>query len=124
MKKAVLFVDDHQALCRLSCDILRQAGYHAVPAYSAAEALQEFERMRFDIVVTDVRMAGVDGLQLARTIRHKAPKLPIIVVSGYGPVEAGEVTACIAKEELFPALLKQMRMCLSEAESPGRPPTA
>jgi len=124
MKKAVLFVDDHEALCRLSCDILRHAGYHAVPAYSGAEALQVFERMRFDIVVTDVRMAGMDGLELARALRDRAPKLPIIVVSGYGPIEGGEITACIAKEELFPALLKHMRRCLSEPESGAKPPAA
>lgn len=123
MKKAVLFVDDHQALCRLSCDILRHAGYHAVPAYSAAEALQVFDSMRFDIVVTDVRMDGMDGVELARAIRHKAPKLPIIAVSGYGPVEAGEITACISKGELFPALLKQMRVCLS-GETGSQPPTS
>lgn len=113
MKKAVLFVDDHEALCRLSCDILRHAGYHAVPAYSAAEALQVFDSMQFDIVVTDVRMEGMDGMELARAIRRKAPKLPIIAVSGYEPVATGEITVCIAKGELFPALLKQMRVCLS-----------
>jgi hypothetical protein len=39
--------------------------------------------------------------------------LPIIAVSGYEPVEAGEITVCIAKGELFPALLKHMRVCLS-----------
>jgi DNA-binding NtrC family response regulator len=123
MKKAVLFVDDHQALCRLSCDILRHAGYHAVPAYSAAEALQVFDSMRFDIVVTDIRMEGMDGVALARALRHRAPKLPIIMVSGYGPVEAGEETVYIAKGELFPALLKQMRVCLSVAEN-GSPSPA
>lgn len=124
MKKAVLFVDDHQALCRFSCDILRHAGYHAVPAYSAAEALQVFDSMRFDIVVTDVRMAGMDGVELARTIRDKAPTLPIIVVSGHGPVEAGDLTVCIPKRELFPALLKQMRVCLSGAESGSQSPAS
>lgn len=121
MKKSVLFVDDHEALCRLTCDILRQAGYDAVAAYNAAEALQAFDSMRFDIVVTDVRMEGMDGLQLAHAIRRKAPKVPIIVVTGYGPVKTKDVSICIAKEEMFPALLKEMRMCLSEAETRPQP---
>jgi CheY-like chemotaxis protein len=61
-------------------------------------------------------MPGTDGVELARAIRYKAPKLPIIAVSGYAPVEAGEITVWIAKGELFPALLKHMRVCLSGAE--------
>lgn len=121
MRKTVLFVDDHEALCRLSCDILRQAGYDAVAAYNAAEALQAFDSMRFDIVITDVRMEHMDGLQLARAIRRKAPKIPIIAITGYGPVKAKNITVCIAKGEMFPALLKHMRMCLSEAETKPQP---
>jgi len=49
--KAVLFVDDHEVLARLSCEILEMQGYRAVCAYSAADALEKFQREKFDILV-------------------------------------------------------------------------
>lgn len=115
--KTVLFVDDNEVLCRLTCDILRLEGYHAVPAFNAAEALKAFDEENFDIVVTDMRMQGMNGLELAREIHNKKPHLPVILVTAYGPIEAGEVKECLAKENLFPHLLEKIRFFLSEAEA-------
>ena len=115
--KAILFVDDNEVLCRLTCDILRLEGYHAVPAYNAAQALKVFAEENFDIVVTDLRMQGMDGLELAREIHNKNPQLPVILVTAYGPVEGGHVRACLAKDNLFPTLLEKIRWCLSEVEA-------
>ncbi len=47
-----------------------------------SDALAKFERETFDMVVTDYRMEGMNGVELARQLRQKAPELPIIVVSG------------------------------------------
>ena len=115
--KAVLFVDDNEVLCRLTCDILRLEGYRAVPAYNAAEALKAFDEENFDVVVTDLRMQGMNGLELAREIHNKNPQLPVILVTAYGPIEGDDVRACLAKEDLFPNLLDKIRLCLSEAEA-------
>jgi CheY-like chemotaxis protein len=114
--KAILFVDDNEVLCRLTCDILRREGYRAVPALDAAEALRVFDQESFDIVVTDLRMQGMDGLALARAIHHKKPQLPVILVTAYGPVEGDDIELCLPKEDLFPNLLEKIRLCLSEAE--------
>jgi DNA-binding NtrC family response regulator len=114
--KAILFVDDNEVLCRLTCDILRLEGYRAVPAHNAADALKAFDQESFDIVVTDLRMQGMDGLALARAIHHKKPQLPVILVTAYGPVEGDEIEACLPKEDLFPNLLEKIRVCLSETE--------
>jgi CheY-like chemotaxis protein len=119
--KAILFVDDHEVLARLSCEILEMQGYRAVSAYNAADALQKFEQQNFDILVTDFRMEGMNGLELARRIRAKRPDVPVIIVTGYGPVDGGkDVNACLQKEELFPALLDKIKLFLGEREpSPG-----
>jgi len=113
--KAILFVDDHEVLARLSCEILEMQGYRAVSAYNADEALAKFDREKFDILVTDFRMEGMDGLQLARKIHAKDPTLPVIIVTGYGPIETGDdANACLAKEHLFPALVEKIRLILGE----------
>jgi CheY-like chemotaxis protein len=117
--KAVLFVDDNAVLSRLSCDILQRAGYRAVPAYSGPEALERLEREHFDVLVTDFRMEGMNGLELARAIHGRNPRLPVIVVTAYGPVQAKDIYTCLAKDGLFPSLLEQIRLCLAEAEPQG-----
>lgn len=115
--KAILFVDDHEVLARLSCEILEMQGYRAVCAYSAQEALEKFDQQKFDILVTDFRMEGMNGLELARQIHQKDPQVPVIIVTGYGPVDGGkDVNACLQKEELFPALLEKIKLYLGEAE--------
>jgi DNA-binding NtrC family response regulator len=116
--KAILFVDDHEVLARLSCEILEMQGYRAVSAYNAAEALDKFEKEKFDLLVTDFRMDGMNGLELAKKIHAKDPGIPVIIVTGYGPIEGGnDVNACLAKDELFPNLLEKIKFYLGDSES-------
>ncbi|HEX7289462.1 MAG TPA: response regulator [Candidatus Angelobacter sp.] len=115
--RAILFVDDHEVLARLSCEILEMQGYRAVSAYSGADALRKFDEEEFDILVTDYRMDGMNGLELARKVHEKHPEVPVIIVTGYGPVEGGkDVVACLPKEDLFPALLEKIKTFLEEQE--------
>lgn len=115
--KAILFVDDHEVLARLSCEILQMHGYRAEYAYDAEAALAKFASDKFDMLVTDYRMEGMNGLELARLVRQTAPELPVIIVTGY-PQEEGrtEVNAWLNKQELFPTLLDKIRFFLGESE--------
>lgn len=116
--KAVLFVDDHEVLARLSCEILETQGYRAVSAFSGHDALEKFRRERFDILVTDFRMEGMNGLELARQIHTSHPNVPVIIVTGYGPIDGGkDVQACLDKERMFPALLETIKTYLAEGET-------
>jgi DNA-binding NtrC family response regulator len=115
--KAILFVDDHEVLARLSCEILEMQGYRAVSAYNGEDALRKFEQEDFDILVTDFRMEGMNGVELARKVHERHPEIPVIIVTGYGPVDGGQdVAACLQKEDLFPALLEKIKMFLGEKE--------
>jgi len=116
--KAILFVDDHEVLARLSCEILEMQGYRAVSAYSAADALEKFGQEKFDILVTDFRMEGMNGLELAKQVHQKDPSVPVIIITGYGPVDGGkDVNVCLQKEQLFPALLEKIKRYLGESEA-------
>ena len=120
--KAILFVDDHEVLARLSCEILEMQGYRAVSAYSAKEALEKFDQQDFDILVTDFRMEGMNGVELAHKVREKSPNTPVIIVTGYGPVDGGkDVSACLQKEDLFPALIEKIKFFLGEANGAAKP---
>jgi CheY-like chemotaxis protein len=113
--KAILFVDDHEVLARLSCEILEMQGYRAEYAYNASDALDKFDQGKFDMLVTDYRMEGMNGLELARAIRQKAPEVPVIIVTGFAPVEhSDDVSAWLEKHDLFPALLDKIKLILGE----------
>jgi DNA-binding NtrC family response regulator len=116
--KAILFVDDHEVLARLSCEILEMQGYRAVSAYNANDALEKFRKHKFDLLVTDFRMEGMNGLELARKVHDLHPDVPVIIVTGYGPIEGGnDVDVCLSKEALFPDLLEKIKYYLEQADS-------
>jgi len=123
--KTILFVDDHQVLARLSCEILEMQGYRAVSAFDAVEALRKFEEEDFDLLVTDFRMDGMNGLELARKVHERNPQVPVIIVTGYDPVDVGsDAAACLQKERLFPELLDKIRIFLGEGEREPEAKTA
>jgi CheY-like chemotaxis protein len=123
--KAILFVDDHEVLARLSCEILQMQGYRAEYAYNASDALAKFDTQKFDMLVTDYRMEGMNGLELAKLVRQKAPEVPVIMVTGYPPVEdCGEVDAWLEKQSLFPALLDKIKFFLGENDPQNDPQEA
>src|SRR5689334_23536749 len=96
--KAILFVDDHEVLARLSCEILEMQGYRAVSAYNASDALKKFDQQDFDILVTDFRMEGMNGVELAQKVRERSPNIPVIIVTGYGPIDGGKDVAARSEE--------------------------
>ncbi len=115
--KQILFVDDHEVLARLSCEILEMQGYKAVSAYNAEDALRKFDDQTFDLIVTDMRMEGMNGLELAKRVHQRSPETPVIIVTGYAPIDGGDdVKAVLQKEELFPALLEKIKLYLQDSE--------
>src|SRR5690242_16302334 len=82
----ILVVDDDDALRVVLVGLLKQAGYAARAAASGERALEEVARGPVDLVVTDVRMPGMDGIQLLATHGKQIPDLPVIVISAHGTV--------------------------------------
>jgi CheY-like chemotaxis protein len=84
----VLVVEDNPDVADVTVSMLGQLGYevHAVP--DAEAALQTLERREFDLVISDIVMAGMDGVRLARAIREKKPTLPVLLVTGYSDAAA------------------------------------
>ncbi len=115
--KKILVVDDDEMLCRFACDILTAQGYRAIPAISASEALDAFDRERFDLLVTNSHMPGMSGVELARAVRGKIPGFPVIVMTAYEPVECEHVKLWLPKEYLFPSLVEKIDLFLSELEA-------
>src|SRR5210317_528946 len=83
----ILVVDDEDGMRRLLSRVLTREGYETSAVGSGAEALRLVASERFDLVVTDIKMPEMDGLQLLAELKEYEPSLPIIVITAYGTIE-------------------------------------
>lgn len=84
----ILIVDDEELIVRLLSMSLKSDGYETVAAYSGQEGLDVFRAEAPDIVVTDIKMPGMDGLELLKKIKEIDPEKEVIIVTGHGDIDS------------------------------------
>jgi len=80
----ILIVDDNPHMSNLLSDILDFFDYKAVGARDGEEALKTLTEKSFDMVITDLRMPRMDGMNLLRALKERFPGLPVVVITGFG----------------------------------------
>jgi two-component system, cell cycle response regulator DivK len=85
MKVRILFVDDDPDSMRILGYALRNAGYELVPAYGGADAIAKVKRLRPDLVITDLAMPQVNGVEVIYTIKNDpdTQHIPVLAVTAY-----------------------------------------
>ncbi len=83
----ILIVDDEPGICEVLRTALTTDGHRALAARSGEEALDLLGREAFDLVITDLCMPGIDGVELLRRVSELAPDTPAIVITAYGSKE-------------------------------------
>lgn len=84
----ILIVDDEEIIVRLLSMSLRSDGYETFTAGSGEEGLQVFQEKSPDIVVTDIKMPGMDGLELLKKIKELDSDKEVIIVTGHGDIDS------------------------------------
>src|SRR6266699_5915638 len=87
-RRRILVVDDDESLRRVTQVQLEEEGYSATTASSAEKALDIMMRAPQDLVVTDLSMPGMSGVDLLRKIRSEYPDTTVVLVTAYGTVES------------------------------------
>jgi CheY-like chemotaxis protein len=83
MPLRILYVEDNPIVREVTAELLAQDRRQVVALATAEEALNEFKERPFDVVITDVSLPVMSGIDLARTILSIKPEAPIIIASGY-----------------------------------------
>ncbi|RJF97244.1 response regulator [Noviherbaspirillum saxi] len=80
----ILVVEDDQALLAVLCDMLGSLGYCAVGVSCAEDALEQLRSASFHVLLSDINLPGMSGLELAATAVAMAPGISVVFSSGYG----------------------------------------
>ncbi len=83
----ILFIDDDRAGREVALFNLRKAGYGVEAASDGGEGLAAFSPEKFDLVITDLKMPGISGIEVLRRIRETTPDIPVLVITAFGNVE-------------------------------------
>ena len=87
MNKKILVIDDEPDILRTLMMTLSQEEYHVTTATGGEAALEIFRRQPFDLVITDMRMPGMDGTEVIRRIKALDPDMEVIMLTGYATLE-------------------------------------
>ena len=87
-KKIILLVDDEEIILKSLSRDLRTEGYDVITAENGESAIAELKNKDFDLVITDLMMEGLDGMQVLKQAKKSALDLPVIILTGYGKMSS------------------------------------
>jgi len=126
----VLVIDDDAVVGRSFDRVLSGKGYEVSTALSGEDALHTMENKDFDLVFTDIKMPGMDGLEVTERIKAKCPWTPVVVVTGYGSAE-NETRASVlgangfVRKPLTPEMIESVTLkALLDKNAAAKPETA
>jgi DNA-binding NtrC family response regulator len=84
----ILIVDDQVNTCKSLQAILKKSGYPSDYTLNGEEALKKVQEKHYDIVISDIRMPGMDGMQLLEELKKTQPSLVVIMITGYATIKS------------------------------------
>lgn len=106
-KLRILVVDDEPIVCQMSSKCLTEEGYDVTTFTDSTQARAALERESFDVVITDLKMKGIDGMELLEFARERSPGAKVIMLTAFGSLETAEEAH---RKEAFEFLTKPVRI--------------
>jgi len=87
VKAKILVIDDDTSLRRVLEYNLQEEGYEVETAASGEDGLKMFKQLQPDLVITDMKMSGMDGLKVLNSVKESAPDTLVIIITAFGTVD-------------------------------------
>lgn len=98
----ILVIDDEARICESCCRILSKSGWEVESALSGYEALRLLETGPFDVVVTDLKMSAMGGMEVLRRVKEAYPETMVIVITGYATVSSAVEVMKLGASDYLP----------------------
>jgi len=85
-KQRIFFVDDEPKICEVVGETLEESGFEVSCFTSAADCLEQLHSPACDLLITDVKMPDMDGIEFLTEAKRLAPWIPVLVITGYGNI--------------------------------------
>lgn len=85
---SILIVDDEEGMRKSLSILFQKEGHRVCPAANGPEAIRELEKQAFDLVITDLRMEGMNGAELLNRMREERIPVPVIIMTAYGTIDS------------------------------------
>jgi CheY-like chemotaxis protein len=100
MAKTILVIDDEELVTKSLAKLLTSAGYNVIVVHSGVEAIQKVQEADFDLIISDIRMPELDGIETIRQIRSylkraNKKKIPEILITGYADKDKYEIAVSL-----------------------------
>ncbi len=102
----IMVIDDEKIVGDMAKLSLEQEGYAVETFLNAEPALKRLEQEPFDVVVTDYKMKGIDGMEVLRSIRSKYPKTQVIMITAFANLDAAIEALRRDVHDFFPKPVK------------------
>lgn len=86
-KKRVLVIDNEEGICRMIEAVLTDGGYAVTTCTRSFEAVENFRPGQWDLVISDVKMPGLSGLEVLQKVKEQEPAVPVVMITAYATVE-------------------------------------
>lgn len=87
MTESILLIDDDTSLLRVTEYNLSSAGFHVITAATGKEGLTAFRNSQPDLVITDVQLGDMNGIELLKEFKEKEPDVPVIIITAFGSIK-------------------------------------
>ena len=112
--RRIMVIDDENIVGKMIKAVLEQDGYMVETFLNATPALSRLKEERFDVVITDLKMKGLDGMDVLRTVKTESPDTKVIMITAFASLDAA-IEAMRGKVDDFfpkPLKIKDLKACI------------
>ncbi len=121
MPKKIIVIDDEEIVCKMTKMVLTKEGYEVETFTDSKEALQRIKEKKFDLVITDLKMEDIDGMDILRETNKLYPNAKVIMITAYATLDTAIEALRGHVFDFFPKPIKIEELKRSVKESIGEP---
>jgi len=102
----IMVIDDEKIVCDMTKMTLQQEGYAVETFLNAAPALERLKEEKFDVIITDYKMKGIDGMEVLKTVKNLYPDTKVIMITAFANLDAAIEALRADVHDFFPKPVK------------------